>query len=68
MCSSRSPSSKSTLARRFQGAGLGLYMSRALVAGHRGTLSLTSEVGKGTVAEIRLPAESLMKRDVGNGQ
>jgi signal transduction histidine kinase len=52
---------ESTLSRRFQGAGLGLYMSRALVAGHGGTLSLVSEVGKGTTAEIRLPPDSLVK-------
>lgn len=45
-----------TLARRFQGAGLGLYVSRALVAGHGGELSLSSVPGEGTSAEIRLPA------------
>lgn len=50
---------ESTLSRRFQGAGLGLYMSRALVAGHGGTLALRSELGKGTTAEIRLPADTL---------
>ena len=37
----------STLARRFQGAGLGLYVSRALVAGHGGELSLRSVPGDG---------------------
>ena len=31
-----------SLARRFQGAGLGLYVSRALVAGHGGELTLRS--------------------------
>lgn len=51
---------ESTLSRRFQGAGLGLYMSRALVAGHGGTLALRSELGKGTTAEIRLPADTLI--------
>ncbi len=50
----------STLARRFQGAGLGLYVSRALVAGHGGELSLRSSPGAGTTAEIRLPAERLV--------
>ena len=50
---------ESTLSRRFQGAGLGLYVSRALVAGHGGTLALRSELGKGTTAEIRLPADTL---------
>jgi signal transduction histidine kinase len=49
-----------SLARRFQGAGIGLYVARALVLGHGGRLTLTSEVGKGTTAEIRLPATHLM--------
>jgi signal transduction histidine kinase len=52
---------ESTLARRFQGAGLGLYVSRALVAGHGGTLTLRErEGGGGTSAEIRLPAEHVL--------
>lgn len=49
-----------TLARRFQGAGLGLYLSRALVAGHGGTLALDSRVGEGTTARIQLPADRLL--------
>ncbi len=51
---------ESTLSRRFQGAGLSLYISRALVSGHGGTLALRSEPGKGTTAEIRLPANTLL--------
>ncbi|MEJ0018138.1 MAG: PAS-domain containing protein [Acetobacteraceae bacterium] len=50
----------SSLARRFQGAGLGLYVSRALVIGHGGELLLRSAPGSGTVAEIRLPAERMV--------
>jgi signal transduction histidine kinase len=50
----------STLARRYQGAGLGLYIARALISGHGGTLRLSSVPGEGTVAEIRLPAERLL--------
>jgi signal transduction histidine kinase len=49
-----------TLSRRYQGSGLGLYVSRALVAGHGGTLTLHSRAGEGTVAEIRLPATLLL--------
>jgi len=49
-----------SLARRFQGAGLGLYVSRALVVGHGGELTLRSTPGEGTVAEIRLPAERMI--------
>jgi len=54
---------ESTLSRRFQGAGLGLYVSRGLIAGHGGTLALRSELGKGTTAEIRLPAGTLFADD-----
>ncbi len=49
-----------TLSRRFQGAGLGLYVSRALVKGHGGALTLHSRPGEGTTAEIRLPASILL--------
>jgi signal transduction histidine kinase len=49
-----------SLARRFQGAGLGLYVSRALVSGHGGKLTLHSPPGRGTLAEIRLPAERVI--------
>ncbi len=49
-----------SLARRFQGAGLGLYVSRALVSGHGGELTLRSLPGTGTAAEIRLPAERVI--------
>ncbi len=49
------------LSRRFQGAGLGLYMSRALVAGHGGELVLSSQRGEGTIVEIRLPEARLIR-------
>jgi signal transduction histidine kinase len=50
----------STLSRRFQGAGIGLYVARALVAGHGGRLQLRSLPGSGTIAEVRLPPEHLV--------
>ena len=52
----------STLARRYQGSGLGLYVSRALVAGHGGRLTLRSGAGEGTTAEIRLPGQPVDRR------
>ena len=52
------------LARRFPGAGLGLYLARALVQSHDGTLGLTSAPGVGTVAEICLPADRLSRAGV----
>ena len=47
----------STLSRRYGGTGLGLFIARAMVTGHGGTLTLTSEAGRGTTALIRLPAD-----------
>jgi signal transduction histidine kinase len=40
---------------RASGLGLGLYLSKRLVEAHRGTLSMSSEQGKGTVFRIALP-------------
>jgi PAS domain S-box-containing protein len=37
------------------GTGLGLSISRSIVDDHRGTLTFTSEEGKGTTAILRLP-------------
>ena len=49
-----------SLARRFQGSGLGLYMCRALVSAHDGQLALSSRVGEGTTAKLWLPAHRLV--------
>ena len=49
-----------SLARRFQGSGLGLYLSRALVAAHGGTLHLESTEGEGTTAVVSLPRDRLL--------
>ena len=49
-----------SLARRFEGAGLGLSIAKALVELHGGTLSLESAVGYGTTVTIALtPARTL---------
>ncbi len=50
----------STLSRSAEGTGLGLPLSRALVEIHGGELTITSELGKGSVATVRLPAERLL--------
>jgi two-component system cell cycle sensor histidine kinase PleC len=44
------------LTRQNSGLGLGLPIARALVRMHGGDISLTSEVDRGTIVEIRLPA------------
>ncbi len=44
-------------ARKGQGAGLGLWLSRALMELHGGSLVLQSEVGKGTTAIATLPPD-----------
>ena len=47
-------------ARKFQGAGLGLSLTRMLVELHGGRLALTSEPGRGTEVTVTLPAGRLM--------
>ena len=44
-----------SLARRFEGAGLGLSIAKALVELHGGRLSVESAVGLGTTVTIALP-------------
>ena len=49
----------SSLARRYEGAGLGLPISRALAELHRGRLALVSEPGVGTIVTVSLPPERI---------
>ena len=51
----------SSLSRRFPGAGLGLYICRALIEGHGGRLALEPAPGGGTIALIRLSADRLVR-------
>ena len=50
----------SALNRRYQGTGLGLPLTKALVESHGGTLDLQSEVGVGTTVTIGLPAARIV--------
>jgi signal transduction histidine kinase len=47
----------SGLGRKYEGTGLGLPLTKALVEMHSGSLDLQSEVGVGTTATVRFPAE-----------
>jgi PAS domain S-box-containing protein len=48
-----------SLARRFEGAGLGLSIAKALAELHGGALGVQSAVGEGTAVTITLPASRL---------
>ena len=39
-----------------RGTGLGLFLSRESVVAHGGSLTLTSEIGRGTTVTMTLPA------------
>jgi len=49
----------STLARKYDGAGLGLPLARQLVELHGGTLKIESTVGAGTTVTVSLPPDRL---------
>jgi signal transduction histidine kinase len=49
-----------SFARRFPGAGLGLYLARAMVAAQGATLTLESAPALGTTAVLRFPPERLL--------
>jgi signal transduction histidine kinase len=49
-----------SLSRRFQGSGLGLYLSRALAEAQGAELTLESAPGAGTTAVLRIPQSRLI--------
>ena len=53
----------SKLNRKYEGTGLGLPLTKALVELHGGRLELTSQLGEGTIALVCLPPERRVLRD-----
>ena len=51
---------ESTLARRHEGTGLGLPLTKAIVEMHGGRLDLQSTPGKGTTATVTFPVERVI--------
>jgi signal transduction histidine kinase len=47
--------SKSALTRESEGTGLGLWLTKALVEAHNGTISIDSELKKGTIVRVFFP-------------
>jgi two-component system sensor histidine kinase ResE len=41
--------------RKMGGLGLGLFIAKSLIEGHRGTITVDSTVGEGTRVSIRIP-------------
>ncbi len=48
------------LARRYEGTGLGLPITKSLVALHDGEMQIDSEKGRGTTVTVRLPASRVV--------
>ena len=51
----------SKLARRFEGTGLGLPLTKSFVELHAGTLSIASTPGKGTTVSVHIPPNRVIK-------
>jgi PAS domain S-box-containing protein len=49
-----------SFSRRYEGAGLGLPLTQSLVDLHDATMTIQSELGKGTTVTVRLPKERLL--------
>ncbi|MFD2206313.1 sensor histidine kinase [Kiloniella antarctica] len=50
------------MTRAFEGTGLGLPLVKSLMEQHDGTLSLSSQISKGTTATITFPASRVLER------
>ena len=55
----------SDLNRKYEGTGLGLPLTKALVEQHGGSLDLQSQAGIGTTVTVRFPAERIVQSACG---
>ena len=55
------PHFRGTRSRGIDGAGLGLFIVRAVVEAHGGTLRIASAIGEGTAVTVSLPIESAVE-------
>jgi len=53
----------SRLSRRYEGAGLGLPLTKQLVERHGGTIALDSKLGEGTIATVTFPAARVIAEE-----
>ena len=53
----------SSLARKYEGIGLGLPLSQELIALHDGTLGIESEKGRGTTVTVSFPKSRTVAED-----
>jgi signal transduction histidine kinase len=51
-----------TLSRNAEGSGIGLSLTKSIVDLHGGNISVDSEIGKGSVFKIELPARTIEKK------
>lgn len=51
------------LSRKYEGSGLGLPLTKALVGAHGGVLRLDSEVGRGTTVTVTFPPSRIVHDD-----
>ena len=51
---------ENTASRRYQGSGMGLFITKALVERHGGELEIESRLGEGTTVTIKLPSNRLV--------
>ena len=52
----------SALGRSYEGTGLGLSLSAAMIELHGGTLTLESTLGQGTTVSLRFPPKRTLPR------